>query len=75
MKVDMMDWELSYRYKILGSKPQPRMMRVPLFDPTSSTEVYQRIVKEGAKPKTSRTPVFPAEWQNHLASPLKSNLQ
>ena len=43
-----------------------------MFDLTS-TEVYQRIVKEGAKPKMSRTPVFPAEWQDQFGVPFEEH--
>ena len=69
---DMMDWNPSYRYKILGKLIRANDEYLFVFDLTS-TEVYQRIVKEGAKPKTSRTPVFPAEWQDQFGIPFEEH--
>ena len=40
-----------------------------LFDLTA-TEVYQRTQKEGEKPKTSRTPIFPEHWKNQFGLPV-----
>ena len=54
---DMMGWNPNYRYKILGKLIRANGEYLFVFDLTS-TEVYQRIVKEGTKPKMSRTPVF-----------------
>lgn len=39
----------------------------------TATEVYQRTSKEGEKAKTSRTPVFPAEWQNQFGLPVEEH--
>ncbi len=44
------------------------------FDLTA-TEVYQRIITKDSKPKTSRTPVFPAEWQNQFGLPYNEHRQ
>ena len=44
------------------------------FDLTA-TEVYQRTTPEGGKPKTSRTPVFPAEWQDQFGLPFNEHKQ
>lgn len=62
---DMMGWNPNYRYKILGKLIRANGEYLFVFDLTS-TEVYQRIAKEGTKPKMSRTPVFPAEWQDQF---------
>ena len=69
---DMMGWNPNYRYKILGKLIKANGEYLFVFDLTS-TEVYQRIVKEGAKPKTSRTPVFPAEWQDQFGVPYEEH--
>lgn len=69
---DMMGWNPNYRYKILGKLIRANGEYLFVFDLTS-TEVYQRIVKEGAKPKMSRTPVFPAEWQNQFGVPFEEH--
>lgn len=69
---DMMGWNPNYRYKILGKLIKANGEYLFVFDLTS-TEVYQRIIKEGAKPKTSRTPVFPAEWQDQFGVPFEEH--
>ena len=43
-----------------------------LFDLTA-TEVYQRTQKEGEKPKTSRTPVYPEHWKNQFGLPVEEH--
>lgn len=65
----MMDWNPIHRYKILGKVIRSNGVTLLAFDLTA-TEVYQRSVVEGEKLKTSRTPVFPAEWQNQFGLPL-----
>ena len=67
--VSMMGWNPNYRYKLLGKIIHRGGEYLILFD-LKATETYQRITKEGEKPKTSRTPVFPAEWQNQFGLPV-----
>ena len=69
---DMMGWNPNYRYKILGKLIRANGEYLFVFDLTS-TEVYQRIAKEGTKPKMSRTPVFPAEWQDQFGVPFEEH--
>lgn len=69
---DMMGWNPNYRYKILGKLIRANGEYLFVFDLTA-TEVYQRVVKEGAKPKISRTPVFPAEWQDQFGIPYEEH--
>lgn len=71
---DMMGWNPNYRYKILGKLIRANGEYLFVFDLTS-TEVYQRIIKEGAKPKVSRTPVFPAEWQDQFGVSYEEHLK
>ena len=63
--VTMMNWNPDYRYKLLGKLIHANDEYLLAFDLTA-TEVYQRTFVEGKKPKTSRTPVFPAEWQDQF---------
>ena len=35
----------------------------------NASEIYQRIAKDGGKPKTARTPVFPAGWKDQFGLP------
>ena len=64
-----MDWNPIHRYKILGKVIRSNGLTLLAFDLTA-TEVYQRSVIEGEKMKTTRTPVFPAEWKNQFGLPL-----
>ncbi len=70
----MMNWNPDYRYKILGKLIHANGEYLIAFDLTS-TETYQRSFTEGAKPKTSRIPVFPAEWQNQFGLPYNEHKQ
>lgn len=63
--MDLMKWNPDYRYKLLGKLIQSGNEYLFAFDLTSS-EVYQRVIIEGGKQKASRTPIFPAEWQNQF---------
>jgi hypothetical protein len=72
--VSMMEWNPDYRYKLLGKLIHANGQYMIAFDLTA-TEVYQRTFPEGAKPKTSRTPVFPAGWQDQFGLPYKEHQQ
>lgn len=72
--VIMMDWNPDYRYKLLGKLIHSNGEYLLAFDLTA-TEVYQRTFKEGEKPKTSRTPMFPAEWQDQFGLPYNEHRQ
>ena len=68
----LMGWNPDYRYKILGKLIRANGEYLFVFDLTS-TEIYQRIAKEGEKPKTSKTPIFPAEWQDQFGIPYEEH--
>lgn len=70
--IQLMDWNPDYRYKLLGKLIQSGNEHLFIFDLTS-TEIYQRLLIDGGKPKTSRTPVFPAEWQNQFGLPVEEH--
>ena len=72
--VTMLDWNPDYRYKLLGKLIHSNGEYLLAFDLTA-TEVYQRTFKEGEKPKTSRTPMFPAEWQDQFGLPYNEHRQ
>ena len=63
--VNLMEWHGDFRYKLLGKIIRSGDEKLIVFDLTAS-EMYRKIYREGAKPKSSRTPVFPAEWQNQF---------
>ena len=70
----LMNWNPDYRYKMLGKVVYAKGEYLIVFDLTA-TEVYQKTFREGEKPKVSRTPVFPAEWQEQFGMPLKEHQQ
>lgn len=75
--IDLMNWNPSYRYKLLGKLIQSGDELLFVFDLTTP-EIYMKTEKEGEPPKTSRTPTYPAEWQNQFGVPVdehQSNLQ
>ena len=72
--VSLMEWNPDYRYKLLGKLIHANGEYMIAFDLTA-TEVYQRSFPEGAKPKTSRIPVFPAGWQDQFGLPYKEHQQ
>lgn len=72
--VTLMDWNPDYRYKLLGKMIHANGEYLLAFDLTA-TEVYQRTFPEGKKPKNSRTPVFPAGWQNQFGLPYNEHRQ
>ena len=44
-----------------------------IFD-LKSSEMYERKIDEtSGKPKTSRTPIFPAEWKNQFGLPVEEH--
>ncbi len=72
--IQLMDWNPDYRYKLLGKLLQSGSEYLFIFDLTA-TEIYQRLQSDGEKPKTSRTPVFPAQWQNQFGLPVEEHRQ
>ena len=69
-----MGWDPKHRYKLLGKLIHSNEEYLLAFD-LNSTEVYQRTSPEGEKPKTSRVPVFPAEWQDQFGMPFSEHKQ
>ena len=49
------------------------VLSVVIFD-LKSSEMYERKIDEtSGKPKTSRTPIFPAEWKNQFGLPVEEH--
>lgn len=70
--VALMKWNPNYRYKMLGKIINNGEEYLIVFDLTA-TETYQRIIKEGEKPRTSRTPIFPEEWKDQFGLPVEEH--
>lgn len=67
--VALMDWNPEFRYKLLGRIVHANDEYLIAFD-LSAAEVYKRVVDENNKTKKSRTPVYPADWQNQFGLPF-----
>ena len=72
--VSLMNWNPDYRYKLTGKLVHANGEYLIAFDLTA-TEVYKRTFPEGEKPKTSKIPVFPSEWQDQFGLPFKEHRQ
>ena len=75
--ITFIGWNSSYRYKLLGKLIRSDNELLFVFDLTTP-EIYVRTAKNDGKIKTSRTPTYPAEWQNQFGVPVEehqSNLQ
>lgn len=70
--VSLMGWNPNHRYKLLGKIIRTGNEYLILFDMTA-TEIYQRTSREGEKPKTARTPVFPADWKDQFGLPVEEH--
>ena len=65
MIMELMNWVPEHRYKILGKMIQSNGEKILVFD-LPSAEVYQRIATDEGKLRSSRTPIFPADWKNQF---------
>lgn len=70
----MMGWEPHHRYKMLGKLIHSNDEYLIAFDLTAS-ETYRKTIVEGEKPKTSRVPVFPADWKDQFGMPYSEHKQ
>lgn len=68
----LMDWNPNYRYKLLGKLIRSGGELLFVFD-LKTPEIYVRTEKDGQKPKISRTPTYPAEWQNQFGVPVEEH--
>lgn len=72
--VSFLNWNPDNRYKLLGKVVHAKGEYLLAFDLTSKEE-YQRIFKEGEKPRSSRTPRFPEDWQDQFGLPYNEHKQ
>lgn len=69
----LMDWNPHHKYKMLGKLIHSNDKYLLAFDLTA-TEVYQKNITND-KAKLSRTPVFPADWQDQFGLPYNEHKQ
>jgi len=65
--IELMNWNPEHRYKMLGKLIEAHNEILFVFD-LKAAEVYQSLTGEG-KPRSYRTPVFPAEWHDQFGVP------
>jgi len=70
--IALMGWNPNYRYKLLGKLLKSGDDILFVFD-LNTPEIYKRAEKEGEKPKMSRTPSYPADWQNQFGLPVEEH--
>lgn len=69
----LMGWNLDYRYKILGKLIRANNEYLFVFNLQSAQTFVREEGAEGEKPKMSRTPIFPAKWQNQFGIPFEEH--
>jgi hypothetical protein len=72
--INLMDWNPNYRYKLLGKLVQSGEQLLFIFDLTTP-EIFKREIKDDGKEKSSRTPTYPAEWQNQFGLSVEEHQQ
>lgn len=72
--VSMMGWDPNHRYKMLGKLIHSNNEYLLAFDLTAY-ETYKKTFVNGEKPKTSRTPIYPADWQDQFGLPYNEHKQ
>lgn len=63
--IELMGWNPNNRYKLLGKLIRSNDELLFIFD-LNHPEIYRQTSKEGEKVRMSRTPTYPAEWQNQF---------
>lgn len=77
MLYDLMRWDSTYRYKLLGSTFDFQGQSLYVFDLTA-TEVYMnqsRTVDENGKVHYSRKACYPEKWKDTFGLPVMEHLQ
>jgi len=70
--LSLMEWNPSYRYKLLGKLVRSGDELLFVFD-LNSPEIYKRTLKEDGKTTTSRTPAYPEDWKNQFGVPVEEH--
>ena len=68
----LMEWDPNNRYKILGKLIRSNGQLFFVFD-LKNTETFIKIASRDGKEVRSRTPIYPAEWQNQFGIPFSEH--
>lgn len=77
MLYDLMGWDSSYRYKLLGTTFEFQGLCLYLFD-LKATEVYMnqsKTIDENGKMSYSRKAFYPEEWKDTFGLPVTEHMQ
>lgn len=70
---ELMKWDSSYRYKLMGKLISANQELIFIFD-LSSIEIYPRnISKKGNNSGKSNKAIYPAEWKNQFGLPVSEH--
>ena len=69
----LMGWNLDYRYKILGKLVRANNEYLFVFNLEAAQTFVREDASEGKKPRLSRTPLYPKEWQNQFGIPFEEH--
>lgn len=67
--MDLMGWDPTYRYKVLGKLIRSGERLLFVFDLTTP-EIYARTLTKDGKSKISRKPAYLDEWKNQFGVPV-----
>lgn len=70
--INLMGWNPNYRYRLVGKLIQSNDEFLFVFD-LDAPEIFIRTIKDGGKPKSSRTPSYPAEWEYQFGIPAEEH--
>ena len=70
--LSLMNWNASYRYKLLGKLIKSNNELLFVFDLTTAETFVSKTTADN-KVKTSRTASYPAEWKNQFGIPVEEH--
>lgn len=69
----MMDWNPDYRYKVLGKVINANNEYLIIFDLTAAETYVRTLSVDGQHSRVSKTPLYPAEWQDQFGIPFEDH--
>ena len=70
--MDLMDWNMDFRYKLLGKLIRSGSDILFVFDLTTP-ETFASFVNDEGKLSVRRKPVYPEEWQHRFGIPVEEH--
>lgn len=70
--MSLMNWNINYRYKVLGKLIRSGGELLFVFD-LESAEIYKQTVKDDGKSVSSRTPSYPEDWKTQFGLPIEEH--